>query len=61
MLSSSSEFSMPQKMINCTVTTMRTPDPKMNSAERHLYSFNSSKKNNIFCSSICFCHIEERL
>lgn len=57
MLSPSTGSSVPQKMIIFTLTTVRTSDLKMNSPERHLYSLDSSKKNN-FCSFICVCQIE---
>ena len=60
MLSPSSGSSVPRKMIIFTLTTVGTSDLKMNSPECHLCSLNSSKENNIFCSFICVCKIEER-
>jgi hypothetical protein len=62
MLSPSTGSSVPQKMMIFTLTTVRTSaDLKMNSPECHLYSLNNSKKNNIFCSFVCVCQMEERL
>jgi hypothetical protein len=61
MLSPSTRSSVPQKIIIFTLTTVRTSDLKMNSPECHLYSLDSSEKNNIFCSFICVCQMEEGL